>query len=63
MKKYKALIIIIIPTLVLYNINLLTKLNWEWRQLKQVIVKKHCVMIYGVQAFPPGQLPDQTIAL
>ena len=38
-KKYKAFIIMIVPILALYNINLLTELNWEWRQIRQVTVK------------------------
>ena len=52
-KKCKALI----PILVLYNINLLTEVNWEWKQIRHATVKKHCVIIYGIQTFPPGQLP------
>ena len=65
-KKRKALIIIIIPILALYNMNLLTELNWEWRQIRHVTVKKYCVIIYGIRTFPldispwpanPGQLP------
>ena len=54
-KKCKALIIIIISPLALYNINLLTDLNWKWRQIRHATVKKHCVMIYGIRIFPPGQ--------
>ena len=56
-KKCEALIIIIIPILVLYDINLLTELNWEWRQMRHATVIKHCVIIYGIQTFLPGQLP------
>ena len=56
-KKCKALIITIIPILALYNINLLTELNWEWRQIRHATVKNHCVIIYGIRTFPPGQLP------
>ena len=26
-----------------------------------MIVKKHCLMIYGIRTFPPGQLPTRTI--
>ena len=65
-KKCKALIIIIIPILALYNINLLTELNWEWRQIKHTTVKKYCVICcimvsgYFPWIFPPGQLPPQT---
>ena len=56
-KKCKALIIMIIPILALYNINLLTELNWELRQIRHATIKKHCVIIYGILTFPPGQLP------
>ena len=51
-KKCKALIIMIIPILALYNINLLTELNWEWRQIRHASVKKYCVIIYGIRTFP-----------
>ena len=37
-KKCKALIIIIIPPLALYNINLLTDLNFEWRKIRHATV-------------------------
>ena len=59
-KKCKALIIIIISPLALYNINLLTELNWKWRQIRHATVKKHCVMICGNQIFPPGHLSPMT---
>ena len=52
-KKCKALIIIIMPPLALYNINLPMNLNWEWRQIKHVIVKQHYIMIYGIYTFSP----------
>ena len=56
-KKCKALIIIIISILALYNINLLTELNWEWRQIRHATVKKHCIMIYGIWIFPLDNFP------
>ena len=65
-KKCKALIFIIIPVLALYNINLLTELDWEWRQIRYANVKKYCVIIMVSGYFPwifssgqqpPGQLP------
>ena len=51
-KKCKVLIIMNIPILALYNINLLTKLNWEWRQIRHATVKKYGVIIYGIRLFP-----------
>ena len=56
-KKSKALIIINIPPLTLYNINLTMDLNWEWRQIRHATVKKHYFMIYGIQIFPLDNCP------
>ena len=61
-KKCKVLIILITPPLALYNINLLTNLNWERRQIRHGTVKKHCVMIYGMRIFPPWINASWTIA-
>ena len=52
-KKCKALIIMIIPILALYNINLLAELNWEWRQIRHATVKK--TLRYNL--WYPRQLP------
>ena len=58
------LIVIIIPSLALYNINLLTNLDWERRQISHINVKNTALefMISGHspsgQLIPPGQLPQ-----
>ena len=50
----------IIPILALYNINLLTELNWEWRQIRHATAKKYCVIIYGIRLFPLDIFPWTT---
>ena len=50
----------IIAILALYNINLLTELNWEWRQIRHATVKKCCVIIYCIQLFPLDISPWKT---
>ena len=60
-KKCKALIIIIIPPPALHSISLLIDLKCEWSLIRHIIVKKHCVTIYGIRTLPPGQLHTRII--